>query len=514
MIRAIFTLLCVSAVMFLELSCSVTVAGGSSSTDNGKILGVILQENNQPASNTQVKLLPLDFDLFNFGPFPDSLICTTDVSGRYTFIMDDTGTFNIQACHLSNGTRLHIPRINHDDDSTFVPFAKLAGPGVIKVFLHDTVNTAVGYLYIAGTTSGRRLSKSIAKGRELILYLDSIPAGTFSELSYNFDDGPDIPIPCSDTFTVYSNDTTTIDAFTFWVNYTQDNSGLPINNIRDVFKDAEGLLWASTQGSGIARLTGSQWKVFTRENSDIPSNITYKIVQENNGLLWFTSNLGVTTLSGTIWYTYNKENSDMPGSYTNVIDFDSKGNKWLGMHNDGLVKYDGSQWAVYDTSNSNAPDDNIIHLDIDNDDHIWCASNKGGAEFNGNTWTIYTTANSGIYADTSRCVKVDKLGNTWFSHRNGVSRFNGSTWTTYDAADSPILRGMIYSICEDVHGNLFFGTTKGLTMFDGTKWVDFTGKRYPLLTDILISAIYIDTDNNKWLGTWTHGVIGFGPSVK
>ena len=503
-----------SLILAVMTGCSVDVADGGSEAGNANVIGYVTDSTGNPASNTQVRLLPVNYNLFTAGPFPDSLICTTDVSGRYSFYITQTGTFNILGRHLTNGKRLYIPGIDHGADTTFVPAEVLADPGVIKVFLPDTVNTSDGYLYIAGTTSGRRLSKSSSEGVELTLYIDSIPAGAFPGLYYNIDDGPDIPIPCCDSFSVHSNDTTIINAFTFWVHYTMANSGLMVDNIHDVYKDGAGTLWIGTEQGGAAKYDGQRWEVFTLGNSNIPANRVYEIIQDSDGLLWFATRQGAATFDGNTWYTYDPDSSGMPGYQTLIVDIDSKGNKWFGMYNDGLVKFDGNHWTVYDTANTNIPDDNIKHIGIDYNDHIWCASSKGGIKFDGNAWTSYNTSNSGILADNCFCVKIDMLGNIWFSHVNGVSKFDGVEWVTYDATDTPILGDVVYSICNDVHGNLWFGTAKGLTKFDDTQWTDCVGERYPLIKDDTITVVYIDDNDNKWLGTIDNGVIGFGPSVK
>ena len=46
------------------------------------------------------------------------------------------------------------------------------------------------------------------------------------------------------------------------------------------------------------------------------------------------------------------------------------------------------------------------------------------------------------------------------------------------------------------------------------QWLDYEGERWQLLNNIKVYVVYIDSNDDKWLGTYTKGVIGFGPTVK
>jgi hypothetical protein len=69
-------LLCLAmAAPALFFCTNLDMAGGSSSTDNGKILGMICLENSLPASHTRVTLRPADFD-----PYQDTGVHRIDTT--------------------------------------------------------------------------------------------------------------------------------------------------------------------------------------------------------------------------------------------------------------------------------------------------------------------------------------------------------------------------------------------------------------------------------------------------
>lgn len=513
-IRGFFPISVILLLIAVGFNCSINVADGGSEAGNANVIGAIINEDGKPADNTLVQFIREDYNPVFDGPLPDSLTTITDSTGIFSFYVTDTGTFNIQAHDLTLGTRLFIADIEHYNDTTILPLAILRKPGAVKMFLPDTVNTVNGYVYMAGTTVMKRLAETATLSEESVLFIDSLPTAIFPGMFYDVVNDPHEPILCSDTFIVASNDTVITEAFVFWANNKQVNSGLPGDSILDIYKEPDGTLWIAVGEGGVAKFDGTGWTVYNKGNSQIPANNVYEITRDSTGLMWFATRQGVTTFDGSTWTTYNADNSNMPGYFTTSLGIDSKGVMWFGMFNDGLVRYDGFQFTVYDTNNSDIADDNITHLDIDASDNIWCASSKGAIKFDGTSWTVYNTGNSGIFADKIYCVKIDRLGEMWFSHINGVSKFNGAAWSTFDASHSSMLGTVVLSLCDDRYGNLWVGTQKGLTMYDGVQWLDYEGERWLLLNDINVYVVYIDNNDDKWLGTYTKGVIGFGPTVK
>jgi len=168
-------LFCFFVAITAHFSCtSPNVAGGSTSTDNGRIVGKIYQENGLSAPNTQVTLRPVDFD-----PYQNAYtlqIDTTDQAGNYTFTKVAHGTYTLEAVDLNTQSRALVNSVIVDSISTYPPVAILAKPGIIKVQLNDSA-VAESYLYIPGTS----ISSMI---HTMTVVIDSVPAGTIPSLCF------------------------------------------------------------------------------------------------------------------------------------------------------------------------------------------------------------------------------------------------------------------------------------------------------------------------------------------
>ena len=82
----------------------------------------------------------------------------------------------------------------------------------------------------------------------------------------------------------------------------------------------------------------------------------------------------------------------------------------------------------------------------------------------------------------------------------GVLKFDGTNWTTY----SPNITGISCSaIAIDKQGNKWIGTMAGVFKFDGVNWTNYTCD-YPSLFSV--NSIAIDSYGDKWFGT-NNGVL-------
>jgi hypothetical protein len=94
----------IAALLFVR--CSTDLAGGGADVGNPVVMGSIVTDSNNPASETEVTLIPV-----NYNPVEDASLVilqkdTTDSEGRFTIAVKDTGSYNITALHLTQRTRL------------------------------------------------------------------------------------------------------------------------------------------------------------------------------------------------------------------------------------------------------------------------------------------------------------------------------------------------------------------------------------------------------------------------
>jgi|WetSurMetagenome_2_1015567.scaffolds.fasta_scaffold00822_18 hypothetical protein len=160
------------------LSCAPQYAGGTSSSENAKLSGMISDTAGAPVAGTRVLLIPSSFN-----PGRDQLSAnakgdTTDADGEYSFDDVAPGSYNIEAAHPTRGTSLLITGISlaKKDSVTVLPDT-LRKPGTVVVSLSGTADSLGGVVYIPGTTR----MKTVPPGAQSVA-LDSVPQGVIPSI--------------------------------------------------------------------------------------------------------------------------------------------------------------------------------------------------------------------------------------------------------------------------------------------------------------------------------------------
>lgn len=503
-----------ACILFLLIQCSTdnTIAG-SSVSGNGFVVGTIENNTGDVMSNVQVFLIPHDYNPVLDQPLPDSLKDTTDNKGQYTLLVSNTTLlYNIEAVHCFHRTRLLLTGIIIQTDTTYAPTGILNDAGVAEVILSDTVDTINGYLYLAGTTVYKSLKHTVTLPDDKIaVYLDSIPQASFSTINYIKVNDPESQVSLVKPFVVESNDTVLVGDTIVWKSYTEQNSGLPDNEIRAIAIETDGTIWFATGGSGVVSLINTTWTVYDRNNSDLPSNNVNDILQDQTGTLWFATDSGVVSFQQGNMAVYTKENSDLLSNEITGIDEDSEGTIWFSSFDGGVASFDGNTWTIF-WQNIVLPLDDVFDVAIDIGDTVWSATEEGVVKFKDGNYDIYDKSNSGLVSDSVLSVFIDDGRSKWFGQLSGIIRLNRdeTDWDYFDRTDSPVLDGTTNILCEDSQGNLYIGTTKGLTLYNGRQWRDYVGKRFTFLRNKEITALTFDAHENIWIGTKSDGVIVIG----
>jgi hypothetical protein len=172
--RALF--LSLTAMTVAIFSCApLQTAGGSSSTDNGKILGMIRLENGLPAPHVQVTLLPAYSD-----PYRDGfkmLTDTTDTAGGYAFDSLAPGNYTVEAVSIGDRTRAIVYGIPVDSTTTYAPAASVARPGALSIKVPADTSTAMRYVYLPGTSF-------YAVVQDRFGFIDSVAPGIIPSVHY------------------------------------------------------------------------------------------------------------------------------------------------------------------------------------------------------------------------------------------------------------------------------------------------------------------------------------------
>lgn len=345
--------------------------------------------------------------------------------------------------------------------------------------------------------------------------------------------------------------------------YNVGNSALTENDILSVVVDADGTVWAGTDGGGLVMYDGSSWKRFDNSNSIIPSNVIRDLKVDANGTIWaalyndtaFDDEAGIlriNTQSGQVDFSIIELNA--AGSSSNSVAsvaIDSNGIIWAGTDGNGLMKYDNGTRTFFTSDNSSLPANNeiidilvapdntvwlatdlgdLVHfngtdtftvydpnssglphravsLDMDAGGTLWIATDGAGlATFDGSTFSQYMADTNGMYDNTMHKVFLSDAGAVWAGmEKHGLAQFDvqGSAWTRYSTSNSGLPQGVeIGEMLHDSQGNLWITTDPetGVFRYDGTNWSTFnTGNSN--LHDDRVNQLVEDQNGNIWMGT-------------
>ncbi len=504
-------------IFFSGCSQSPNIADGAGSETTNSIVGSIIFSDGKPASGVQIFCIHENFNPVYNELLPEPLITTTNSSGFYSFAFNDSGTYNIQAAHLSRGTKALITGIPVYEDTIVAPDGILKETGTIRIFLPDTVDTVNGYLYIEGTTFSKKLSAAVADSEGLYIFVDSVPESRFHSIRYGILNDPSTPVPLVDTLDVFSNQITETEAFVYWANYTKDNTALPGNRVNDISTSPTTFVFATS--GGVAELGPTNyWSIHTADDIGLNSNNILSVCYIQYGIMWITTSGGAAELDGNTWIPYTTGNSAIPTNLTTDVAIDGigYGNVWLSTLDKGLLMFDESVWTVYDTGNSTIPSNVVFTVFLDRSDTVWCTTQNGVFKLKGSYSKALTSSNTSLPSGDIYCMAIDKNRHKWFGYNGGAARYNESdnTCTLYTSIHSAVFTDSVLTIAEDEDGYLWFGSPKGLCMVNGTKWFDYTGSKYQMLANKGVRSIAVDNSGDKWIGTDDNGIIIFGPTIK
>jgi ligand-binding sensor domain-containing protein len=164
-----------------------------------------------------------------------------------------------------------------------------------------------------------------------------------------------------------------------WIHYTQFNSPLIQNQIRDLFIDKDDNVWFGGAGLGISVFDGENWTTYNTTNSGLPDDGIRRIRQDlNDGSMWIATNNELARFDGENWQTWQISNSGIPSNYVISVLQTANGDIWVGTWDAGMARFDGENWTVYNTSNSPLPSNHVRALAQDLNGDIWIGTDQFG----------------------------------------------------------------------------------------------------------------------------------------
>ena len=289
---------------------------------------------------------------------------------------------------------------------------------------------------------------------------------------------------------------------TSWVWYTTSNTNFPGNTVREVAEDSLWNIWIATNG-GIWKFNGTAWTRFNTTNG-LPWNDIRSIYIDAQDKVWIAVyGFGVLSYNGSTWTTYNTSNTASALANNNILRVwgDIAGNIWVSTNAawvSRLIQTTGV-WTKYNTTTSLA--NNTVNMLMgDAQGNMWFGNTAGISKFDGTIWTKYTTT---LGSDNIQAMAQDEGGSIWFGSINkGVTKFDGVNWVAY-IKSSNLVSNLIKAVSWNISNeNIRIGTwDMGANKFDGDEtWVNYDTNTSNIGSNA-INDVLVDTQGNTWLAT-------------
>jgi len=262
--------------------------------------------------------------------------------------------------------------------------------------------------------------------------------------------------------------------------------------------------------------------------------------------VWLATNKGVYVIDqkNCTRTQYTKRNSGLPTNNIHAVRIDDTGNMWLGTQK-GLAMFDGTQWTVWDTLNSCLSSQKILSIGIHNsavwvgthkeiakieaggnlvtiqtgvkirdiemvnETELWAATNQGLIHIQNSNLYTYTKQNSGLPKNSLTSITKADDGSIWVGTKTaGLAHFDGTNWAVLNTSNSPLPNNAITDVALDKLGQLVIGIGKpndltqpaGIMFQNNGQWNYHKRESSPLPHPIA-NVLYIDQENNTWVGT-------------
>jgi len=335
-------------------------------------------------------------------------------------------------------------------------------------------------------------------------------------------------------------------------------NGNPIN-AKDATLDGDGAKWIADYKGGLVKTEDNFNGDFIRPNGPYAANVFDMSLQ--NEELWVAAGGrtsgwgkiylrdGVYTFSNESWTSFNSAN-DSPGFDTIndfvcvVVDPNKIGHTYVGTWMQGVMEFmDGEVVNVFNDKNSSLqkwPAADYVAVSgvaFDSYNNLWVVNSRAANPLAVKTvdgqWKSFSLGSTLSDTDYGKMV-IDSYNQKWimlrtdnklvvFTDNNTIDNpTDDITKILSNASGNGALPGIkIYSIAQDLDGEIWLGSDEGIgviyspgKVFTGSPGdydaqrilVEVGGYTQYLLESEVVTAITIDGDNRKWVGTERAGV--------
>lgn len=291
---------------------------------------------------------------------------------------------------------------------------------------------------------------------------------------------------------------------TVWQSLAIAAEPVPGNMVRDLAGDGAGGIWVAASGGAgrIAIEDGAAPRLYTPANSPLPS-VDVRVVQPlRSGEVWIGGAGGVSLYNGATWSIYTPADG-LAGATVTAIAADAQGRVWVGT-TDGLSIWTGTAFFNLTTDNG-LPSNDITALESEGE-VVWIGTRGGGLlRFQDNQLQLFNVGNSNLPSNNITALAAARGGGLYIGSDTGVAHFHDNTLL----GDAGLGAVIVSALAVAPNGEVWTATQTGeLFRFDGVTWHPYAAPRLPGLP---ITALWVDTAGDLWVGAAQGGVARYTP---
>lgn len=268
--------------------------------------------------------------------------------------------------------------------------------------------------------------------------------------------------------------------------YTREH-GLANEYVFGIYIDSRGDKWFGTNGGGVSRLSGGQWKTFFPMHG-LADYWIYTFTEQADGSLW------IGTWAGANRYDPNTEKfttyvKELINEWVYGLDVDSRDRVWFGTEG-GVSMYDGSAWHEWNHDDG---------MGAANNEALPPSTNTGLGTRSRHDLSTLRLGSKTYNPNYVFSILVDERDHVWAgTWGGGAARYDGKGWHNLTTADG-LAGNIVYSIAYDSEGGMWFGTDGGLSRLHQGKWQNF-GRKEGLAAEH-VYAIQALPNGEVWAAT-------------
>lgn len=225
-------------------------------------------------------------------------------------------------------------------------------------------------------------------------------------------------------------------------------------------------------------------------------NSTRGVIEDNEGSIWYATNGGGLIRMKGDQFKYISVKDGLPSDRVTTLFLDTKGRIWITTENK-ISSYFNEHLIVYDDDLGTLSIPGIVRTAEDDNGNIWVASSRGLKKIvDGKITTAFTTSN-GLLSNVVTTLRAGKEGTLLIGTNNGLNQIKNGV--LYNKQLKGLPSKLITSILEDSDGNLWIGTNNGLCIISGETLSVF--KQQDGLTGNLVTGIIEAEDRSIWVST-------------